>query len=119
MQSQERNGEIVTLLSLCHAELKLNTNTLNTLRENFPSQMYLAGNLSGVATPIIAGDKANLERGKQTQQAAACLIVARAKGIGNNTFSFGIKGIPKPMSIVFVADIGPLLIEFTDKRDII
>jgi hypothetical protein len=29
------------------------------------------------------------------------------------------KGIPKPMSILFVTDIGPLLIKFTDKCDII
>ena len=30
-----------------------------------------------------------------------------------------IKGIPQSTSIAFIADIGPLLIEFTDKRHII
>ncbi len=39
----------------------------DTLGEDFPGQMYLAWHLPGVATPIITGDKANLERGKQTQ----------------------------------------------------
>jgi hypothetical protein len=81
--------------------------------------MYLTRQLSGVTPPVIAGDKANLERRKQAQQAAACLIVAWAKGIGNDSFSLGIKSIPKPMTMVFVADISPLLIRFTDKCDII
>ncbi len=93
--------------------------SLDALSEYLPGQMYLARHLSGVAPPVIAGDKANLERGKQAQQPTACLIVARAKGIGNDSFSFGIKGIPKPMSMLFVADIGPLLIKLTDKGDVI
>ena len=81
--------------------------------------MYLTWHLSGIATPVITGDKANLEKGEQTQQATACLIVAWAKGIGNDSFSLGIKGIPKSMTMVFVADISPLLIKLTDKCDII
>ena len=81
--------------------------------------MYLTWRLSGIATPVITGDKANLEKGEQTQQATACLIVAWAKGIGNDSFSLGIKGIPKSMTMVFVADISPLLIKLTDKCDII
>ena len=36
---------------------------LDTLREDFPGQMYLARHLHSVTTPIITGDKANLERG--------------------------------------------------------
>lgn len=93
--------------------------TLDTLGEYLPGQMYLTRHLSGVTPPVIAGDKTNLERRKQAQQAAACRIVAWAKGICHDSFSLGIKGIPKPMSMLFVADIGPLLIEFTDKRHVI
>lgn len=90
--------------------------TLDTLGEYLPGQMHLARYLSGIASPVITGDKAYLERRKQAQQSTACLIVAWAKGICHNSFSLGIKGIPKPMSMLFVADIGPLLIKFTDKR---
>ena len=75
--------------------------------------------VSGIASPVITGDKAYLERRKQAQQPTACLIVAWAKGICHDSFSLGIKGIPKPMSMLFVADIGPLLIKFTDKRHVI
>lgn len=49
----------------------------------------------------------------------ACLIVAWAKGICHDSFSFGIKGIPKLMSMLFFADICPLLIKYTDKLHII
>lgn len=81
--------------------------------------MYLIRHISGVATPVIAGDEANLERGKQTQQATVCLIVSWAKGTGNDSFSLGIKGISKPMTMVSVADISLLLIKFADKRHVI
>lgn len=37
--------------------------TLDTLGEDFSGQMYLARHLAGVATPVITGDKPNLERG--------------------------------------------------------
>lgn len=67
-----------------------------------------------IASPVITGDKAYLERRKQAQQPTAW-----AKGIGNDSFSLGIKGIPKPMTMVFVADIGPLLIKITDKCHVI
>ncbi len=40
---------------------------LDTLREDFPGQMYLARHLPDVATLVITGDKANLGRGEQTQ----------------------------------------------------
>jgi hypothetical protein len=89
------------------------------LREVFTGQMYLTGDLPSVFPPVIAGDKANLERRNQTQQATACFIVARAESVGNYSFSLGIRGISKPMVMVFVANIGPLLIKFTDKRHII
>ena len=36
---------------------------LSTLSKDFPGHMYLAGYLPGVATPVIAGDKAKLKRG--------------------------------------------------------
>lgn len=61
-----------------------------------------------MAAPDITGDKASLERGEQIQQATACLIVARAKGIGNDSYSLGVKGIPKPMAIIFDANVGSL-----------
>ncbi|MNZ42640.1 hypothetical protein D3C78_602190 [compost metagenome] len=93
--------------------------TLDTLGGYLPGQMRLARNLSCIASPVIAGDKTNLEWRKQAQQPTACPIVARAKCIGNDSFSFGIKGIPKPMSMLCVADIGPLLIKFTDKHHVI
>ena len=93
--------------------------TLDTLGEYFPGQMHLARHLSGIASPVITGDKANLERRKQAQQPTACLIVAWAKGICHDSFSLGIQGIQKPMSMLFVADIGPLLIKFADKRHVI
>jgi hypothetical protein len=88
--------------------------TLDTLGEYLPGQMHLARYLSGIASPVITGDKAYLERRKQAQQPTACIIVAWAKGI-----SLGIQSIPKPMSMLFIADIGPLLIKFTDKRHVI
>ena len=93
--------------------------TLDTLGEYLPGQMHLARHLSGIASPVITGDKAYLEPRKQAQQPTAGLIVAWAKGICHDSFSLGIKGIPKPMSMLFVADIGPLLIKFTDKRHVI
>ena len=93
--------------------------TLDTLGEYFPGQMHLARHLSGIASPVITGDKAYLERRKQAQQVTACLIVAWAKGICHHSFSLGIKSIPKPMSMLFIADIGPLLIKFTDKCHVI
>jgi hypothetical protein len=93
--------------------------TLDTLGEYLPGQMHLARHLSGIASPVITGDKAYLERRKQAQQPTACLIVAWAKGICHDAFSLGIKSIPKPMSMLFIADIGPLLIKFTDKRHVI
>lgn len=93
--------------------------TLDTLGEYFPGQMHLARHLSGIASPVITGDKAYLERRKQAQQPTACLIVAWAKGIGHDSFSLGIKSIPKPMLMLFVANIGPLFIKFTDKRHVI
>lgn len=71
----------------------------DTLCENFPGQMYLAWDFPGKAAPVITGDKITLKRGKQAQQFTACLIVARTEGVGNHSFSFGIKGIPKPMTI--------------------
>lgn len=61
--------------------------------------MYLAWDFPGIAAPVITGDKTKLKRGKQAQQFTACLIVAQADGVGNHSFSFGIKGIPKPMTI--------------------
>ncbi len=79
--------------------------------------MYLAWHLPGVAIPIITDDKANLERGEQAQQVRACFIVAWAKSISNDSFSLGIKGIPKQMTMIFVADISPLLIKLIDKID--
>lgn len=82
--------------------------TLDTLGGYLPGQMHLARNLSCIASPVIAGDKTNLEWRKQAQQPTACPIVAWVKCIGNDSFSFGIKGIPKPMSMLCVADIGPL-----------
>lgn len=93
--------------------------TLDTLGEYLAGQMPLARHLSGIASPVITGDKAYLERRKQAQQPTACLIVAWAKGICHDSFSLGIKGIPKPMSMLFIADIGPLLIKLTDKRHVI
>ncbi len=93
--------------------------TLDTLGEYLPGQMHLARHLSGIASLVITGDKAYLERRKQARQPTACLIVAWAKGIGHDSFSLGIKGIPKPMSMLFMADIGPLLIKFADKRHVI
>ena len=93
--------------------------TLDTLGEYLSGQMHLARHLSGIASPVISGDKAYLERRKQAQQPTACLIVAWAKGICHDSFSFGIKGIPKPMLMLFVSNIGPLFIKFTDKRHVI
>lgn len=93
--------------------------TLDMLGEYLLGQMYLVRNLSGVTPSVIAGDKTYLERRKQAQQVAACLIVAWSKVIGNDTFFLGIKGMPKPMLMQFVTDISPLLIKFTDKGDII
>ena len=84
-----------------------------------PGQMHLARYLSGIASPVITGDKAHMERRKQAQQPTACIIIAWAKGIGHDSFSLGIKSIPKPMSMLFIADTGPLLIKFTDKRHVI
>jgi len=81
--------------------------------------MYLTRHISSIATPVIAGDEANLERGKQTQQATVCLIVSWAKSTGNDSFSLDIKGISKPITMVSVANISPLLIKFADKRHII
>lgn len=46
-------------------------------------------------------------------------MVARAKRIGHDSLSLGIKGIPKPMTMGFVVDIRLMLIKFTDKRHII
>ncbi len=60
---------------------------LNTLREDFPGQMYLARYLSGVAAPIITGDKGKLVGSATT----ACYIVAWAEGVGNYSLSLGIK----------------------------
>lgn len=81
--------------------------------------MHLARHISGIASPVITGDKSYLERRKQAQQPTACLIVARAKGICHDSFSLGITGIPKPMSMLLIANISPLLIKFTDKRHVI
>ncbi len=91
----------------------------DTLREDFPGQMYLAWDFPGIAAPVITGDKTKLKRGKQAQQFTSCLIVAQAEGVGNHSFSFGIKGIPKSVTIIFVAYIYPLLIEVTNKHHII
>lgn len=83
--------------------------TLDTLGEYLSGQMHLARHLSGIASPIITGDKTYPERRKQAQQAAACLIITWAKGICHDSFSLGITGIPKPMSILFIANIGQAL----------
>ena len=55
--------------------------TLDTLGEYLPGQMCLTRPPPDVTPPVIAGDKSNLERRKQAQQAAACLSVAWTKGI--------------------------------------
>lgn len=41
--------------------------TLDMLREYFHGQMSLAWDGSGVASPVITGDKAKLEGGQQAQ----------------------------------------------------
>lgn len=84
---------------------------LDTLRGDFPGQLYLAWDYHGVAAPVITGDKAKLEMPHQAWQPTACIIAARTKGVGNNAFSF--------MPMIFVAYISPLLIEFTDKPHLI
>ena len=70
--------------------------TLDTRCEDFPGQMYLAWDFLGVAS-----QSSQLEGDQQAQQSTACFIVALAESIGKNAFSFGIKGIPKPMSMFF------------------
>ena len=82
--------------------------TLDTLGEYLPGQMHLARHLSGIASPVITGDKAYLEWRKQAQQPTACLIVAWAKGICQDLFSLGIKGIPKPMSMLFIGAVSQI-----------
>lgn len=52
--------------------------TLDTLREFFHGQMSLAWDGSGVASPVITGDKAKLEGSQQAQQSTACVIAALA-----------------------------------------
>ncbi|MEN9532319.1 MAG: hypothetical protein RIQ83_1543 [Pseudomonadota bacterium] len=69
--------------------------TLDTLCEYFPGQVYLARDFPGIASPLITGDNARQEGGKQVQPSTACFIVARTSGVGNNSFSFSIKDIKK------------------------
>lgn len=46
--------------------------TLDTLCEDSPGQIYLAGDFFGVTTPVISGDKATLEGNQQAQHSMVC-----------------------------------------------
>ncbi len=116
-QSIHRGGNAANQLKWCLSIKAPITFSWSSMERE--KQMHLARHLSGIASPVITGDKAYLERRKQAQQPTAGLIVAWAKGICHDSFSLGIKGIPKPMSMLFIANIGPLLIKFTDKRHVI
>lgn len=81
--------------------------------------MFFRLNFSGVTPPITCGDETNAKRHQSVEQFATGRISSRAEYMCYYLFSFCIKRIPKPMTLLFVTDKRPLCISFTDKSHIV